>query len=152
MNGGNLQQLRAEILSHWQIQEKLLQSYRFLFLISQSILFGFASQSTKEPLIVIVLLMPALVLLVFWFQIGKSRGLDVSYFQMLLIKNEAGEDTEQILTFFKKWQKLSAMEKEKTLKEVGLHKSQTRLKMERYLPIVFVGMWAVLLCITFVAK
>jgi hypothetical protein len=136
-------EIRQELLMHWQIQERLLQSYRLLFLLSQSLLFV-AAAFAQAVTVFLLMLFPAIILLWFWGQIAQARAMDVSYFQMLVIRNEGGELADRILTRFKQWQKQSAREKEQILKEFGLHKSQTRLKMEKYLPLLFASLWGIL--------
>jgi hypothetical protein len=96
-----------EILSHWQIQESLLQSYRGFFLTSQSIIFAFASfgvnNSNGDYRVFFVLMVLGLFLLKYWCYIGNRRGLDVSYFQMLLLQTEDGDSMDKIMTSFKSW-------------------------------------------------
>ncbi len=137
--------MKVQILNHWQIQESLLQSYRRLFLTSETIIFSVASiiaaESQPNKLVFLILLILGSVLLYFWFQIGKARGLDVSYFQMLLLRAEKGEEIKDLLTNFKKWQFLDKKEKNKILAKFKLEKSRTRTTMEIYVPSLFIILW-----------
>ncbi|MBS1508433.1 MAG: hypothetical protein JSS79_17475 [Bacteroidetes bacterium] len=141
-------QLRQEILMHWQIQENLLQSYRLMFLITQTIIFCAALLTTSRLLAFLILSILGITLLVCWVQIAGARALDVSYFQMQLMKQEKTPASEPVITQFKAWQRLSKMEKEKRLAEYGLHQSQTRRKMEKVIPMLFAGLWAAVLLIS----
>jgi hypothetical protein len=145
--------MRDEIIYHWQIQESLLQSYRGLFLTSQSIIFAIASiiatNPNPEKFVFSILLVQGIILLKFWFEIGIKRGLDVSYFQMLLLKSEKGEATNNIMTNFKEWQSKDRKSKIKILKEFKLDKSRTRTKLEIYVPTLFVFLWIGLCYITY---
>mgnify|MGYP000913083138 CR=1 FL=1 len=146
-------QMKDEILNHWQIQESLLQSYRGLFLTSQSIIFSIASIIATNPnpdkIVFLILLSLGLLLLWFWFRIGNARGLDVSYFQMLLLKTENGETIDKILTRFKEWQCKGRQEKIKILKESKLDKSKTRTTLEIIVPTIFLVLWIFLIATTF---
>jgi hypothetical protein len=146
-------QMKDEILSHWQIQESLLQSYRSLFLTSQSIIFSIASiiatDSHSNKIVFLILLILGIVLLYFWFQIGNARGLDVSYFQMLLLRTEKGEEINDIMINFKRWQILERKRKNNLLKEFELEKSKTRTTMEIYVPTLFLLLWIGLSLTTF---
>ena len=146
--------MRDEILNHWQIQDSLLQSYRGLFLTSQSIIFAIASviatNSNPDKIVFIILLILGLILLYLWFNIGRARGLDVSYFQMLLLKDEKGEKISNIMTNFKEWQSKKSKEKIIELKEFKLDKSRTRTTLERDVPILFLFLWIALTVTIFV--
>lgn len=137
--------LRQEILAHWQIQENLLQSYRLMFLTSQTIVFCAALLSTSRLLALILFSILGITLLVCWVQIAGARALDVSYFQMQLMKQETTPTSEPVLIRFKAWQRLKLVEKENILSEYGLHQSQTRHKMEKVIPALFAGLWTVML-------
>jgi hypothetical protein len=146
--------MKNELLSHWQIQESLLQSYRGVFLTSQSIVFAVASiiatsVSPNKPVFILLIIL-GLVLLYYWYQIANARGLDVSYFQMMLMKAERNEKLENILTNFKTWQKLNADDKIRILNEFGLSQSRTRITMEIYLPALFLILWIALAIITLI--
>jgi hypothetical protein len=148
MENDNQHQTRQEILTHWQIQENLLQSYRLMFLTAQTIIFCAAVISTSRVLVFLMLSFLGIMLLVYWVQITTARALDVSYFQMLLMKHEKAPGSDPVLTNFKAWQRLAKIEKEKILSEYGLHKSQTRGKMEKRIPAIFAALWSVVLIIT----
>jgi hypothetical protein len=146
--------MKNELLSHWQIQESLLQSYRGVFLTSQSIVFAVASilatsVSPNKPVFILLTTL-GLVLLYYWYQLANARGLDVSYFQMMLMKAERNEKLESILTNFKTWQKLNADDKIRILNEFGLSQSRTRITMEIYLPALFLILWIALAIITLI--
>lgn len=133
---------------HWQIQENLLQSYRLMFLTTQTIVFCAALLSTSRLVALLLFAMLGITLLATWVQIAGARALDVSYFQMQLMKQETTPSSEPVLTRFKAWQRLTKTEKEKILKEYGLHQSQTRRKMEKVIPAIFAGLWSLVLLIS----
>jgi hypothetical protein len=146
--------MNSEILGHWQIQESLLQSYRSLFLTSQSIIFAIGSivaADDKMKVVFLPMLILGIVLLYFWHDLGTLRGLDVSYFQMQLMKAENGKSVGNLMLEFKVWQGLGKKEKRDRLKEFGLHRSKTRLWLEDLVPLLFLVLWICLAGIVFFA-
>lgn len=143
--------MKQELLTHWQIQESLLQSYRKLFAITQTIIFSAAcvvcTNANPKSIIFILLLFLGAVILYYWNQVASARALDVSYFQMMILKAERNEQIENIMTNFKSWQKLGKHEKLKLLDDFGLAWSQTRTTMESYIPLLFLILWLALLII-----
>jgi hypothetical protein len=81
---------KDELISMWGIQDALLQSYRSIFLTSQSILFGIiAVIATKYPILAL-LLSPIGFCIVhkLWKPICKGRGYDVWFFHLQLLYYE----------------------------------------------------------------
>ena len=148
------EQLRQELLMHWNIQEHLLQSYRSLFLVSQSLLFATAvvitSCKENDLVLFILLLFIGMVELRFWYTICRARANDVSYFQWKIMESESldpdgiSEKETAVLTAFKAWQAMALNEKVKLLTGRKLYKSQTRIKMEKGLPFLFLISWIAL--------
>jgi len=143
--------MKDELLKFWHIQEYLLQSYRRLFTTSQSIIFAIASimATNHEPtvlsvIVYAVLLILGLFLYYYWNQIAKSTGMDVSYFQMLLLRCEQGEQLNSIMINFKDWQKQSTKSKLDELKKYDLDHSNARTILEKYLSAVFLILWITL--------
>ncbi|HEY8937049.1 MAG TPA: hypothetical protein VIM65_17600 [Cyclobacteriaceae bacterium] len=143
---------KEEVLSHWQIQENLLQGYRLIFLTSQTIIISVASllvayhETDLLTLIVFsVLLTLALTLLDFWRKIASARALDVSYLQAILFNHEQYESKESLMREFKGWQKLRRNEKEEFIKNHSIEPSATRVTMEKRIPELFFLLWIVLL-------
>jgi len=143
--------MKEELLKHWQIQEGLLQSYRTMFLVSQTLVFLVAAVMTENVPVFCVLIGLGLVLLYTGTTIARARGLDVSYFQMQVLKLERnsmqGDFSGTILDEFKQWQNKSQSEKRRILGEFKLHFSRTRRMMETVLPVTFLILWIVLAAI-----
>jgi hypothetical protein len=151
--------MKEEILIHWQIQEGLLQSYRNLFLTSQSIIFSIAAiiatSSSPNLLVFGTLLFLGIVLLKYWYSICGARGLDVSYFQNELIKlenrslgnSDISSNKNNLMTEFKEWQAKKRSEKLEEL-EKGYHQiSKTRRTLEFIVPLLFAFLWLILLAV-----
>lgn len=145
--------MKEELLRHWEIQERLLQSYRFMFMTAQSVLLAGAALITAQPtphrLIFLLLLAIGLVLLYAWVNITNARALDVSYFQMQLMLAEEGQVTNNVLTHFKTWQHLSRAEKQKVLDQAKLLRSRTRQLLQVYIPLFFGLIWMVLAAVNY---
>lgn len=137
---------KEELLSHWSIQETLLQSYRGLFLSSQSIIFSVAALvvNSEKPNILsfLTLLIIGWVLLAYWVDICTARELDVSFCQMAILQFEKGEGPSAgFMTAFKGWQKISKEQKQQQLLHFQLAESQTRKKLSIHLPNIFKFLW-----------
>jgi len=140
-----------QLIAMWDIQDSLLQSYRNIFLTSQSIIFAIAVSvaSGSKPYFSLFLLPIGIYLLWVWFTICQSRGYDIWFFQWQLLKFEKGKQiNSKILTNFKEWQGLGIKKQRETLEndDLGelLLKSKVRVKMESYLPCIFGILWLVL--------
>ena len=146
--------MKQELINYWQIQDALLQSYRSLFLTSQSIIFSIASiiatNAHPNATVFFILLLLGMTLLYYWFQIVNARGWDVSYFQMLILKLETGEAIENPMLNFKEWQTKSKQQKISILKEFKLDKSKTRTTLGVILPALFVFLWLFLSVMIFI--
>jgi hypothetical protein len=133
------------------LQDSLLQSYRNILLSSQSILFGIAVfiASGANPLFVFFLLPIALYMIRKWMQIAQSRGFDVWFFHLRLLRAERGTPPKaDLFRRFKEWQSRSVDSK---ASELGadddgkkLLASSTRTVMERNIPVAFGLLWLVL--------
>jgi hypothetical protein len=147
---------KEELLSHWSIQESLLQSYRGLFISSQSIIFSVAAlivtaeAKTPENGIIniasfLTLLVIGILLLKYWVDICRARELDVSYCQLAILKIEKENETQVVnfMTEFKIWQTLPEIKKKEILSNTQLSESQTRKRLSRHLPILFLGLWVI---------
>ncbi|MDY6895746.1 MAG: hypothetical protein SVO01_10085 [Thermotogota bacterium] len=140
-----------QLIALWDIQDSLLQSYRNIFLTSQSIIFAIAVfiTSGSKPYLSFVLLPIGICLLWIWYTICRSRGYDVWFFHWQLLKFEDGQPIySEIFTNFKKWQALGVKKQREKLEndDLGKHllKSQVRIKMEYYLPCSFGVLWIIL--------
>ena len=76
------------------LQDSLLQSYRSLFLNSQSVLFAIAVfvASGERPLFVIFLMPIALYVIYIWIDITRHRGSDVWFFHRRLLWADHGKN------------------------------------------------------------
>ena len=137
--------MEEKLQRYWQMQEMLLQNYRLIFwgiqtslLISSSIV---GAVSSHPRAFYVILLIMAWVLLRFGMKVIKARAMDVSYFQMLILKAERGEFDGPVLSGFKEWQKLPADVKRKTLIEGGIFPSFTRKVFEFWMPLIYFSVW-----------
>ena len=133
-------------------QENLLQTYRIIFISSQTIVISIATlivSITPNKWLIIPLLIIGLFLLGLWYNISKSRGFDVSYCHMQLIKIENNEnltpdEKNKPFSTFKKWQnedKESILLKFDTEHNENLLNSPSRKSLGLYLPLVYFIMW-----------
>ena len=133
-----------QLIAMWDIQDSLLQSYRNIFLTSQSIIFAIAVfiASGSTPYFAFLLLSIGIFMIYrLWIPICQRRGYDVWFFHLQLLYCEEGKmvrvmDTKRpgydinidkidtidpndinIFTSFKKWQNMSIGEREKFLNE-----------------------------------
>lgn len=149
----------SEILAFEGIQGSLLQSYRSIFVSSQSILFGIAvfiaSQSQGSNFC--FLLGPLGVLIcVAWVIIDHSRGLDELFFDARLREMERGEIVKNVYTQYYEWIEMSPNEKLRALRKepageqlvsVGTKPISTRGFMGTFLPCFFLILWCVIMVI-----
>jgi hypothetical protein len=154
----DVNQYKTELLTHWQIQENLLQWYRSIFLTSQSILIGFslnisANESSTENGVKVNLLFfsvwfSGVISLYFWRSVCKNRALDVSYFQneIITLENNSSKINNSLLSEFKLWQKKSYVLKLKDIKKAPLKNyiKTTRFKMDILLPSLYFLLWLML--------
>lgn len=162
----NLEKFLLEMSTY---QDQLLQSYRLIFISSQTILISIAmlllssgEGSVPSLLFYFMLLGIGLILLVLWRAITENRELDVSYCHMQLLKLERNErdrdrhlsDDEKKRPFdsFKNWQQYTEDAKISKLNNYDEHflNSPARKKMNNlrhwFYLIWFVGfiIWVIL--------
>jgi len=159
--------LRRFLLELAYYQDQLLQSYRNIFIASQTIVVSMATlivAFSEYPLnsTFIFQLIIGVFIIIYWKKITHSRGLDVSYCHLQFEKVEAGkrlELYEELRPFrsFKDWQNKTIKEKERILKKYDksekpnrkIFKSYTRNVMGRKLPFIFSIVWG-LIFLTFI--
>jgi len=142
------------LLTLWGMHDSLLQWYRNIFLTTQSVIFAVAvfvggSHGIKA---IFPLALVGLVMIRFWLSVCRSRGHDEWYFQWQLLNLEAGKSpSDPLLKGFKEWQALGPEKQRQRLDEDATAKelltSRTRLVMDTYIPVVFVGAWVVLILV-----
>lgn len=103
----------------------------------------------RTHLFVFLLLPIALYMIRKWMQIARSRGFDVWFFHLRLLRAERGVSPEaDLFRAFKKWQSQSIDSKTVDLGDDEDGKtilaSSTRTVMERNIAIVFGLLWLVL--------
>jgi hypothetical protein len=152
MNDTNLYD---RLLALWNIHEMLLQSYRRIFITAQSFIYAgaVAVATTSVPWFSIPFMVLGLLLVKHWRDICKSRGNDVWFIQLQILKLEDGQNIEpNIYGAIKKWQKIEHDEQVKLLKEtmdksnqhslgLDLVMAKTRKIMEETVPLIFVVLW-----------
>lgn len=159
------------LLSIAMWQDSLLQNYRLIFISSQSILFPlsalilvdfwryYLSKGYSIPFpalptlyIMIPLIIAGFGILYFWKKVTYSRGLDVSYWQMQLLKYEwymgkqlfGRELRTPFISFKKDWQDGKTQQEKK--EELNSFEKKmlidiTRKRMEIYIPSIFYILW-----------
>lgn len=161
-------ELRMFLLEMANYQDNLLQTYRNIFIASQTIIISIATliisfSNLQLRFTFIFQLIIGATIIFYWKNITYTRGLDVSYCHMQLEKLEKGiflsiDEKHEPFRSFKNWQKKSKIEKERTLKDYdyadkedkrNIFKSYTRDVMGQKLPLVFSFIW-VLISLTFI--
>ena len=156
---------RMFLLELANYQDNLLQTYRNIFIASQTVVISIATLIVAFPNLqlkftFIFQLIIGTFLIIYWKKITYARGLDVSYCHMQLEKLEEGihlTPDENLKPFraFKDWQRKKLKEKERTLKSYDrehnrdIFKSYTRKVMSQKLPFIFTIIW-VLIFLTFI--
>ena len=133
----------SELLRLWGIQESLLQTYRSIFLSTQSIFISLgaalalASTEIKQAIYVLLpISFMGIYLLFVWLKVTRQRSAAVNFCQEQVIKLEDGE----IIT--KPLQNMNSH-----LKSSGAnHKGDDTRKKLQSLPYVFLTLWIILLC------
>ncbi|MBE3128303.1 MAG: hypothetical protein IMZ60_01335 [Actinobacteria bacterium] len=144
-------------------QDNLLQTYRNIFIASQTFIISIATLTTSfnnsnSNLTFIFQLIIGISILIYWRKITYSRGLDVSYCHMQLEKSEkktklTNDEMTKPFYSFKNWQKKSKKEKEKELRNYDnadkkdkrkIFESYTRGVMGTKLPFIYSIVWVLL--------
>lgn len=123
---------------NWQLNESLLQSYRGIFITSQSLLVG-AVAFTKEPWLNMVIIIMALILLRIGFTVirARARVVDFYKFNLCRYKYKGIEITkEKYVT-------------EKVIRDEANHDivtdktnwRPTRVKVDLWIPRIFFLIW-----------
>jgi len=137
-----------QLISMWDIQDGLLQSYRSIFITSESILIAISATilTSNAPYLSIMLCVLGYFVLHIWKSICNARALDVSFLQWLLLKIDRNDITvTKPIDAFKGWQDTRKFENENVQDDDDfkdmVSKSETRTKMEKTLPGVFLWIW-----------
>ena len=137
-----------QLISMWDIQDGLLQSYRSIFVTSESILIAISAAllTSNAPYLSIILSVLGYFVLHIWKSICNARALDVSFLQWLLLKIDRLDiNVEKPVDAFKKWQDTKMfgdidVRKNDDFKDM-VSNSETRTKTEKTLPRVFLWIW-----------
>jgi hypothetical protein len=148
---GTKEAVYDRLISMWGIQDSLLQSYRNIFLTSQSVLLSvavFVAQGAR-PALAFLLALIGLPLVWLWHSIVTSRGYHVWFFHLHILRLEAGMSVpNNLFKAFKDWQGLAQSEQQKQLHGDALGrsltKSKTRSRLDLYLPMAFAACWLIL--------
>lgn len=168
--------LKSEISNYWAIQDNLLQWYRAIFITAESLLFGAGTNAYfyGSQVAFVLLLISGIIMTWLWTIVCNKRGLDVSYFHMLLKqieKKENGTEEEKkaipeikpnvFQEFKENWQssKMKVTEKVELLRKHQLYSKtkwtyrvwdlSTREIMGSYLPAFFILLWFAMTIIVF---
>jgi len=147
--------LHSDALALWGIQDNLLQWYRSIFITSQAVLISFAATlltAEQHKWLAGLLLGAGLLTWRIWKDVCANRGRDVALCQWLLLRSEAGFDKAQqaaidagLVTVFKRFQKTGRFGEVELLSDpsfLELLESTTRRRMDQYVPIAFLFIWA----------
>jgi len=165
MNDSNLRTFLLEMANY---QDNLLQTYRNIFIASQTIIVSIASlivAFSKYPqnLTFVFQLIIGIFIIHYWKKITYSRSLDVSYFHMQLEKLEEEiplkpDEKHKPFRAFKDWQNnTTIIDRERILKNYDksqepnrkIFESYTRKIMGRTLPFIYSIVWG-LIFLTFI--
>lgn len=157
-NSKNLDNEYSKILSIWSIQDSLLQSYRSIFLSSQSVLFSISVfiATSKEPLFMFFIFPIGLYLLYLMFKLTRKRGMGVWYCQLHILKIENNEynQSKDFMTEFKEFMtakyKKNRNEIENSNYSKILLKDSIRKSMDFKISIIFLILWLALSIVTLV--
>lgn len=159
-----LQETNMFFLEMANYQENLLQTYRNIFIASQTIVVSIATlivafSSRPLNLTFSFQLIIGIVIIHYWKKITYLRGLDVSYCHMQIEKLEnrwlTSDEILKPFWYFKNWQHFSLEKKEKILQDYDkeykrdIFESSTRKIMGRTLPFIYSIVWGLIL-LTFV--
>jgi hypothetical protein len=136
------QELYSGLLQLWSIQNSILQSFRAVFIASETFVLGFAAiLSARDQTSLVGRLVPlfGIVLSVAWIRVCLDRGYDDSYCRGQILKLENGRlkgRERQVVTAFREFQRQCIWQKGEILRgKVG--PSKTRLLLDLGLPLVY---------------
>ncbi len=137
----------SELLTRWSVNERLLQSYRSIFISSQSFLLAVGAflLNSKELPGLIFIPIAAIALLIIWYcwhRIVVTRALYVDYYKFQL-KDEWKSFFDNCTEKDYVKNKDKRMQINKNIKEKNWR--LTRKKMDLLLPIVYSFLWGILL-------
>jgi hypothetical protein len=132
-------------LDRWSVNESLLQSYRSIFMTSQSFLLAVGAIVSGKDLVVFLSLFVVGVLTIWgvWFPVVRARHRIVDYY-----KYAAGLDAAQRAALCTEKQYVhDAAVRRQTNAMFGIETNwrPTRIKMDLLMPVLFSFVWCVLL-------
>jgi len=157
----NKNELLGNLWSLWGIQDSLLQSYRSIFITSESILLSLAVAvlSVGNAYFSLILAGPGIFLHVLWLKICSARARDVTFTQRVIEKVEKDEiERFDVLSEFKRYQSQYNTQRGYIYKDWELNKdeyfremlrSPTRVKMDKYLPNIYLFLWVIVIGLVF---
>jgi hypothetical protein len=159
------------LISLWDIQDSLLQSYRSMFITAQSIIFAIGAALTiQAPKATLVLACMGVLTVFLWHVVCRNRALDVTFSQWLVLNAEQGLDIHYPVTFLKSFQacEVVTIENKSVWREIEkkrtntsgveldldplfkkMLESKTRKKLENYLPLLFLILWIAVILLAF---
>ena len=152
----------SELSAFESTQVSLMQSYRGIFISTQSILLSVATFVASQPqgsYYSLMLVIPGVCLSVLWFIIDSYKGLDAAFFDSCLLRHEEGENTSNVFSNYFDWVKKTHKEKIEFLRsgskgdlivEILNAWFSTRGVMGKLLPVVFTALWITLAVLVFV--
>jgi hypothetical protein len=147
----NNNEVYKNLLTLWSIQDELLQSYRTIFITSQSFLIPMvAFIALQSPLVAIVISTVGFFIVTKWHSICKARGYDVWFAHWRLLQFDHNYAVrEDIMKDFKDWQNLNLKDRRFILENDRIGKllvgSKTRSFLDFTLPLMFGLLWLFLI-------
>jgi len=153
----------SEIAAFESAQGSVLQSYRSIFISTQSILFAvatFVASQSQGSCFSLVLVPLGICLSVSWYCIDWYRGLDELFFDSCLLRHEEGEKISNVFSNYYEWSKKTRSEKIEFLKsgprgdevvDISKRWLSTRGVMGKLLPTLFAVLWIALALIVLIS-
>lgn len=136
-----------DVTSKWSTNETLLQSYRSIFITTQSIFLGIGVFTTNNlKMFLPIGIISLITIWLIWFPVVKSRQLAVDYFKYSLELSE--EELEKLVEMCKN-EKFYIQNKEirkraNSILKCDKHWRTTRIKIDLIIPILFTITWIIL--------
>ena len=134
----------ADTEGRWSINESLLQSYRSIFISSQSFLLAVgAIVSGKNEAVLFVTAAASLVMIwLIWFPVVRARHKIVDYYKYSVTLSEP--DRSQLCTEHQYVHNRELRKRANALFQIDTNWRPTRVKIDLMIPVAFSLIWIVL--------
>ena len=147
---------KSYVLALWTGQDSLLQSYRGIFITTQSIfialtttLYAFSDSTKAFAALPIIVLYAGFLTNIYWVNLANERGLSVYIMQTILRRAEAANSLAEIADDLLPFSKMRRAQDDlrymkKLFKEKDfVRPDPTRSGLNFYLPVLFLMFWIV---------